>query len=288
MNLITHDVNGIAIGQRSVDGYINLTAMAQANSKLIADYLRLESTKAFLEELSETMGIPIVALIQIKAGRKGGTWGHPQAAIHCGQWCSAKFAVLVSKWIYDWLREGTTPKTNVGIPSQELELKKLDLQLIQAKQRYLETSHAIQLSTSPATLAWLRGETPPPPKVEYRERFIDAATRKEIGNGEGRSLTQLIADAGLNPKSTKHRQKVKRILKSCGFDYDRQQGWVMASYLNKYPVLADQTYEQALRAVLAEVATEGTETNLFVHHMQQTALAGQSSAQALQSEKAEN
>jgi len=170
--------------------------------------------------------------------------------------------------------------------TQENERMRLELQLIQAKQRYLETSHAIQLSTSPATLAWLRGETPPPPKVEYRERFIDAATRKEIGSGEGRLLTQLMADAGLNPKSTKHRQKVKRILKSCGFDYDRQQGWVMASYLNKYPVLEDKTYEQALKAVLAEVADEGAEPNLFVQHLQQSSLSRQS--QALQFEGVEN
>lgn len=81
MNLITHKVNDIAIGLRAADGYINLTAMAQANGKLIADYLRLETTKAFVEELSKTMGIPIVNLIQVKAGRNGGTWGHPQVAI---------------------------------------------------------------------------------------------------------------------------------------------------------------------------------------------------------------
>jgi len=160
--------------------------------------------------------------------------------------------------------------------AQETERMKLELQLLQAKQRLLDTSYAIQLSTSPATLAWLRGETPPPPKVEYRDRFIDAATRKEIDSSSGRSLTQLIADAGLNPKSTKHRQKVKHILKNCGFDYDRQQEWVTASYLNKYPVLEDQTYEQALRAVLAEIADQGTEANLFVHHLQQSALTGRS------------
>jgi len=32
--------------------------MAQANGKLIADYLRLDSTNAFLVELSGSMGIP--------------------------------------------------------------------------------------------------------------------------------------------------------------------------------------------------------------------------------------
>ncbi len=188
------------------------------------------------------------------------------------------------RWVFHEVLPAIRKIGSYTLPSAEIELKKLDLQLIQAKHRYLETSHAIQLSTSPATLAWLRGETPPPPKVEYRERFVDPRTGKELGSAEGRSLTQLITDAGLNPKSTKHRQQVKRILKSCGFDYDKQQCWVTASYLNKYPVLEDKTYERVLRAVLAEIAAEGAEANLFVHHFEASVLTGQSQSQALQIE----
>jgi hypothetical protein len=32
-----------------------------------------------------------------------GTWVHPQVAINLGQWASPKFAVLVSKWIFEWM-----------------------------------------------------------------------------------------------------------------------------------------------------------------------------------------
>lgn len=144
------------------------------------------------------------------------------------------------------------------IPAQnsETELKKLELELIRTKQHYQDTGHAIALSTSPAMLQWLRGETPPPPKVEYRERFVDPATGREIGSTSGRSLTQLVADAGLNPNSAKDRQQVKKILKSCGFDYDKMQRWVSASYLREYPVLEEEVYQQALKAVLAGVGDE--------------------------------
>lgn len=107
--IIAHEYNGFEVGQRPADGYMNLTAMAKANGKLIADYLRLDSTKAFLEELSESMGYPIDSLIQVKTGRNGGTWGHPRVAINCGQWCSAKFAALVSGWIFDWMTTGQNP-----------------------------------------------------------------------------------------------------------------------------------------------------------------------------------
>jgi hypothetical protein len=111
-NIISHNHNNTLINQRFKDGYINLTAMAQANGKLIADYLRLESTNAFLSELSGSMGIPIDQIVIIKTtgpNADRGTWGHPQVAIHCGQWCSAAFAVLVTRWVMTWMTTGQNP-----------------------------------------------------------------------------------------------------------------------------------------------------------------------------------
>ncbi|MGL5878143.1 MAG: hypothetical protein ACRC2V_10240, partial [Xenococcaceae cyanobacterium] len=81
-----------------------------------------------------------------------------------------------------------------------------------------------------------------------------------------------IADAGLNPKSSRDRNRVKKILKSCGFDYDKMQRWVSASYLREYPVLEEEIYQQALKAVLAEIGDENSQSNLFVHSLQQAAL----------------
>ena len=39
-----------------------------------------------------------------------GTWVHPQVATHLAQWLSPKFAVLVSRWVVDWMSGGLTPK----------------------------------------------------------------------------------------------------------------------------------------------------------------------------------
>ena len=168
---------------------------------------------------------------------------------------------------------------------RELERVKLELQLFQAKQRYLDASFAIQLSTSPATLAWLRGETPPPPKVEVRDRFVDPVTGQEIGSSNGRSLTQLIADAGLNPKSNRDRNRVKKILTRHGFDYERKQRWTSASYLHEYPVLEDEAYQQALKAVLAEVLEGEQQPNLFVHSLQQLTLTSSTAPGSLKGKK---
>ncbi len=250
-------------------------ASKQYRVELLSDGWRevkgTESLKSFRGIGCEVFSLPV-------ATTRVAVWT-PRAALRLGM-------VLRDSAVAKAVRTVLLDTVQHVIPAlnHENERIRLELQLIQAKHRYLETSHAIQLSTSPATLAWLRGETPPPPKIEYRERFVDPRTGKELGTAEGRSLTQLITDAGLNPKSTKDRQQVKQILKNCGFDYDKQQCWVTASYLNKYPVLEDKTYERVLRAVLAEIAAEGAEANLFVHHFEKSVLTGQSQSQALQIE----
>ena len=107
--LIPHKVdNGLIIPQRQSDGYINATMMCEVAGKLLADYTGLKTTEAFLAELSADMGIPISDLIQQVKGGNGvqGTWVQPDVAIHLAQWLSPKFAVMVSKWVREWLAGG--------------------------------------------------------------------------------------------------------------------------------------------------------------------------------------
>lgn len=103
---LAREVNQIEIDQRINDGYINATALCKASGKLIADYLRLDSTKEFLAELESDVGNPISELVQIVKGgnpQLQGTWVHPYVAINLGQWLSPKFAVQVSKWVFEWM-----------------------------------------------------------------------------------------------------------------------------------------------------------------------------------------
>ena len=64
------------------------------------------NTKEFLVELRSETGISVSELVQVLKGGQPhlqGSWVHPQVAIHLAQWVSAKFAVQVSKWVYDWM-----------------------------------------------------------------------------------------------------------------------------------------------------------------------------------------
>lgn len=110
---VNREVDNNPIQQRIMDGYINATALCKACNKNLADFARLKTTKEFLEELSSDMGIPISALIQIVRGghpQLQGTWVHPQVAINLAQWASPKFAVAVSKWVFEWMN-GNIPNS---------------------------------------------------------------------------------------------------------------------------------------------------------------------------------
>jgi len=116
LSLISHEIEGKLVPQRAQDGYINATAMCKAVGKNFADFRRLNTTEAFLTELSSDMGIPITGLVLTVQGGKPqeqGTWVHPDAAVNLGQWLSPKFAVAVAKWVRDWMT-GKVP--NGGMP----------------------------------------------------------------------------------------------------------------------------------------------------------------------------
>lgn len=113
--VIDREVGDSHIDQRLMDGYINATALCKACKKDFYDYSRLKSTKEFIDELSSETGIPVSALIQtVKGGNPQfqGTWVHPQVAINLAQWASPKFAVLVSKWVFEWM-QGSFNKNNI-------------------------------------------------------------------------------------------------------------------------------------------------------------------------------
>ena len=120
MNIISRKIDGLTIGQRDSDGYVNATAMCQGASKRIQDYWDNKGTKSFLHEVSEITGISVNTLVESRKGRglESGTWVHPQVAINLGQWCSPKFAALVSKWVLDWMMISVQGQRQTGEPIQ--------------------------------------------------------------------------------------------------------------------------------------------------------------------------
>jgi hypothetical protein len=80
--------------------------MCKAAGREFKHYREDKATKDFLEALSAEVGIPTSDLVQSISGgtpTMQGTWVHPQVAINLAQWASARFAVMVSAWVLDWM-----------------------------------------------------------------------------------------------------------------------------------------------------------------------------------------
>jgi hypothetical protein len=91
---------------RLSDGYVNGTVMTKACKKLLADYMRLKDTKAFLEGQANDMGITIPSLVQQQHGHGAGkqcTWVHPEVAIDLARWCSVEFRIKVNRLVTRYL-----------------------------------------------------------------------------------------------------------------------------------------------------------------------------------------
>lgn len=104
--LVLHTYQGSLIDQRATDGYINASAMCNAAGKEFNAYSILDSTAAFLTELSSVTGIPVTGLIQSVSGKVPTlqeTWVHPQVSIHLALWASPQFGVRVSEWVVEWM-----------------------------------------------------------------------------------------------------------------------------------------------------------------------------------------
>jgi hypothetical protein len=116
--LIPHTLEGEIINQRTLDGYVNATAMCKAAGKIWNNYWQNASTKAFANALCGDTGIPVSELIQsVRGGLPDmqGTWVHPKVALHLAQWLSPDFAVQVTNWVYEWMTLGA-PRTKPELP----------------------------------------------------------------------------------------------------------------------------------------------------------------------------
>ena len=107
LSLIPHETPvGSIINQRAFDGYVNATELCNACDKEFGDYRKAPVTEAFLGELEASLKIRKEELVQIvppESKEEKEIWVHPQVAINLATWASPKFAVAVSKWIFDWM-----------------------------------------------------------------------------------------------------------------------------------------------------------------------------------------
>lgn len=78
-----------------------MTKAAKAFGKDLSNFMRSPDALEYIEALSKT--VESTELVEAKAGRNGGTWGHPKLAVFFARWLDVKFAVFCDMVIDDIL-----------------------------------------------------------------------------------------------------------------------------------------------------------------------------------------
>ena len=93
-------IKDVTISQRMRDNYVDATSMCnQFRSRLCKDYLSLQRTKEYLEELSQVIGTPLADLVEVRrGGMNQGTWVHPRVCVDLARWLCPRFAVAMGGW----------------------------------------------------------------------------------------------------------------------------------------------------------------------------------------------
>jgi len=123
-------LNNVVITSRPIDHYVNATQLCQAGEKKFNDWIRLDTSKELINELSAEAGIPASALVETKRGGNDksaqGSWIHPDLSIQLAQWISPKFAIQVSKWIRTLFSDGSIEIDLSLMREKEVEMREKD------------------------------------------------------------------------------------------------------------------------------------------------------------------
>jgi hypothetical protein len=92
---------GTSIERRQSDGYVNATAMCQANGRHWFKFHQSVQCQDYITALSDVSCIPVTDLIDSRRGgltAGGATWIHPDLATELARWISPAFSVFVNRW----------------------------------------------------------------------------------------------------------------------------------------------------------------------------------------------
>lgn len=124
------------------DGWFNATQAAERFGKRVDNYLANAETKEYIEALCDGDNPwKVRDFVKTKRGRNGGTWFHPELAVHFARWLDVRFAVWCDRQIrkllsgnhphYDWKKIRHEASSSFKVMNQVL---------LMARQRLGKTS----------------------------------------------------------------------------------------------------------------------------------------------------
>jgi len=183
---------------------VNATQMAKAFGKMPNDYLRLDSTKAFIEAYMQENSVTVNPVTVVQGGKNQGTWMNEDIALDFAQWLSPRFKVWCNARIKELL---TTGKTELS----EMQQIMGGYKLLMNKCERLEVAN-VELTKEVAVLA---------PKAEVFDQVMDSTSLL--------NTTQVAVNHGLSAVALNKKLAEKKIQRKMS-----DGSWVLnADYSNQ-------------------------------------------------------
>lgn len=228
---------------------VNATQMAKSFKKRPADWLRLPSTKDFIDKLSEVRKSHITLVEAVKGvfkdGRQQGTWFHEDVALEFARWLSPTFAIWCNDRIKELLTQGVATISNdddVIANAMLILQKRLDSskQQVQVLESTVEQQHS-----EIKVLA---------PKAEYTDEVLQSTSTF--------TTTQIAKDLGMSAIT------LNKKLKDAGIQFYQSGQWMLYSkYQDKgftdVRVLRFVRYDESIGTNQSMVWTE--KGRMFIH-----------------------
>jgi len=143
-----------------------------------------------------------------------------------------------------------------GAQSPSERQLELQVELQRLRQRYQDTGWEIVQATSPAMLAFIRGEQP---LVRTEIQYVDRRTGEPLGTTAYRILAQLVEDVGLQRNSEADQHRVKEILRrERGVDWETGTGLGEGFMIARPLVIPQELYEEYLYIVARDIYGDRT------------------------------
>jgi len=81
--------------------FVNQYNAQNADQRYVNNWVRLDSTKKFTDEICRRECKPQKEVLSVKGGRYGGTWGHPLLLLDLAMWLSPEFKYTSLDWLKD-------------------------------------------------------------------------------------------------------------------------------------------------------------------------------------------
>jgi len=103
MKYLTYNYENLLV-QFTTEAWINVTEIAAHYGKQLNHYFSNMQTTSYIKALCDLSGgVDPSAFVITKRGRNGGTWMHPDLAVHFGRWIDDYFAIWCDRKIREIL-----------------------------------------------------------------------------------------------------------------------------------------------------------------------------------------